>query len=127
MSWITTDHDTLIFQTTIYGFRNQAQANYRKYLRTTLLVKWDQMEWIDSFAVLQNDIIGYYTIGDVFFLKLHCNDTTKKGLKLMEANWFTLNGIPLRPESTFYTLLLAFNFKNNTFICYPKIEFTEDI
>ena len=114
--------DTITCQTIRSNFK-QKNEYFRKYYKTTFIGEWKESAWVDSFPVLKNYLNSNYNIGDLFLVKASCYSTNKDGLKLSDGKWFTLNDVPLKKESTVYTLVIAFDIRKRKFIGYPKIEF----
>jgi hypothetical protein len=110
--------DTLLFE----SYDN----TYRIYTGATCSSIWELSKWVDSLPVLKNNMINYYKKGKHLLLTTQCSTGNRAGLQLQEDKWMTLNGIPLKPKSTYYTVFLLFDLKKNKFLGYPKLEFTNN-
>lgn len=120
-------NDTLIFHWTVSPSEKSTNDIYKKYYKSTLLGEWKQSIWADSFPVLNGNSISYYNVGDLLLLKVNCFSRDERGLKKMDGVSFTLNNIPLRAESKYYYLVLAFNINTNKFLGYPTVELTNKL
>jgi len=122
--FIQVSSDTLICHSGNDYWGNSTNEIYKKYYKTNFIAEWNQSIWVDSFPILRDNLTSYYNSGDLLLLKVKCFSKNMKGLISIEEKLFTLNNVPLKPESKYYYLVLAFNIKTNKFIGYPTFEFT---
>ncbi len=125
--FIQVTSDTLICHSGNDYWGSSTNETYKKYYKTKLIGEWKQSIWVDSFPVLKDNLTSYYNTGDLLLLKVKCFSKNINGIKNIEGKLFTLNDIPLKTESKYYYLVLAFNIKTNKFLGYPTIEFTNKI
>lgn len=117
--------DTLICNSGFDYYGSSTNGTYKKYYKTALLGEWNQSYWVDSFPVLKENYSNYYNTGELLLVSEKCYVNNTLGLKDIDGIVFTLNNVVIKPESTFYFLVLAFNIKTNEFLGYPTVEFTD--